>query len=66
MKQQLEIENIGNLKDAETKIESMKIHNEIDNCIRLIKQQSGFGTIILVMHDKRITNIKATATKDLK
>lgn len=66
MKQKFEIDNIGNLKDSERKIQMIKLQNEIDNCIRLIRQHSGFGQIIISIYENKVSNIKTSSSKDLK
>lgn len=46
-------------------IDTKKVLNLIESNIELVKNKSGFGTIVISVYDKKVSNIKATITQDL-
>lgn len=47
-------------------IEVSKMINKIESKIMLIKNNSGYGSILINIYDKKVTNIKTTISEDVK
>jgi urease accessory protein UreE len=53
-------------KDERIKsIERKKLHQEVDKALDNVNMYSGYGDIILRVHDKKVIKIKPQATKNL-
>lgn len=46
--------------------EDHKIRNEVDKAIRLIKSNTGYGNILILIIDGKAVNIKTTLSTELK
>lgn len=51
-----------NVKDIDT----ARIMNKVESKINLIKSNTGYGNILINIYDKKVTNIKATISEDVK
>ncbi len=51
-----------NVKDIDT----ARIMNKLEAKINLIKSNTGYGNILINIYDKKVTNIKATISEDVK